>query len=130
MLRRSWGRGVTEHGVEVTLASGAQAQGMSFDEVEIVTHQLDDGLYYLEGAGGNIAVSVGEDGVLIVDDQFAPLSDKIMAAIRELTDKPVTFVINTHHHGDHVGGNEKFAAAGATSRSTCRRRRVPLRARL
>jgi glyoxylase-like metal-dependent hydrolase (beta-lactamase superfamily II) len=68
----------------------------------------------LEGQGGNIAVSVGDDGVLIVDDQFAPLSEKILAAIAALSDHPVSFVINTHHHGDHSGGNANMAATGAT----------------
>ena len=96
----------------IAVAGGAQAQ--DFDDVEIVTHPLADGLYYLEGQGGNIAVSVGEDGVLIVDDQYAPLSEKIMAAIAALSDKPVSFVVNTHHHGDHTGGNANFAMAGAT----------------
>lgn len=93
-------------------AGAAQAQDMS--DVEIVAHPLADGLYYLEGQGGNIAVSVGEDGVLIVDDQYAPLSDRIMAAIGELSDHPVRFVVNTHHHGDHTGGNANFGDAGAT----------------
>lgn len=95
-------------------AGGAWAQAQDFDAVEITTHRLADGLYYLEGQGGNIAVSVGEDGVLIVDDQFEPLSEKIMEAIAALSDHPVRFVVNTHHHGDHTGGNDNFAAAGAT----------------
>jgi glyoxylase-like metal-dependent hydrolase (beta-lactamase superfamily II) len=95
-------------------AGGAQAQAPNFDEVQITTHQLADGLYYLEGQGGNIAVSVGDDGVLIVDDQFAPLSQKILDAIAALSDHPVRFVINTHHHGDHTGGNANMAATGAT----------------
>jgi glyoxylase-like metal-dependent hydrolase (beta-lactamase superfamily II) len=96
-------------------AGGAHTQqAPDFDAVEITTHQLADGLYYLEGQGGNIAVSVGEEGVLIVDDQFEPLSEKIMAAIAALSDHPVRFVVNTHHHGDHTGGNDNFAAAGAT----------------
>ncbi len=96
-------------------ASGAaSAQAQNFDAVEITTHQLADGLYYLEGQGGNIAVSVGDDGVLIVDDQFAPLSEKILAAIAALSDHPVAFVINTHHHGDHTGGNANMVTAGAT----------------
>ncbi len=95
-------------------ASGAFAQGQDFSAVEIKTTPLAEGLYMLEGQGGNIAVSVGEDGVLIVDDQFAPLSEKIQAAIAALSDHPVTFVINTHHHGDHTGGNDNFGAAGAT----------------
>src|SRR5260370_21087251 len=70
----------------------------------------------LEGQGGNIAASVGEDGIVIVDDQFAPLAEKIQAALKDLkiTDKPVRFVINTHYHGDHSGGNEPFSNAGST----------------
>jgi cyclase len=70
----------------------------------------------IEGAGGNIAASVGEDGIVIVDDQFAPLADKIQAALKRLgiTDKPVRFVINTHYHGDHTGGNVPFANGGST----------------
>jgi glyoxylase-like metal-dependent hydrolase (beta-lactamase superfamily II) len=62
----------------------------------------------LEGSGGNIGVSVGEDGIVIVDDQFAPLAPKIKAALKDLTDKPLRFVLNTHFHGDHTGGNAQF----------------------
>ncbi|MGD2131968.1 MAG: MBL fold metallo-hydrolase [Maricaulaceae bacterium] len=94
--------------------SNAPAQAQDFDDVEIITHELAPGLYYLEGRGGNIGVSVGEDGVFLVDDQFAPLTDKIVNAIAELTDQPVRFILNTHHHGDHVGGNANFGATGAT----------------
>jgi len=70
----------------------------------------------LEGQGGNIAASVGEDGIVIVDDQFAPLAEKIQASLKSLsiTDKPVRFVINTHYHGDHSGGNAPFANSGST----------------
>lgn len=68
----------------------------------------------LEGAGGNIGISIGEDGVFIIDDQFAPLSDKIKSAIIALSDQPLKFLVNTHHHGDHSGGNENMAKAGAT----------------
>ena len=84
-----------------------------FSGVEIRTTQLANGLYMMEGAGGNLAVSVGEDGAFLVDDQFAPLSGKIMAAISELTDSEVEFLVNTHWHGDHTGGNEAFGNAGA-----------------
>jgi cyclase len=71
----------------------------------------------LEGAGGNIAASVGEDGIVIVDDEFAPLADKIQAALKNLgiTDRPVRLVINTHYHGDHTGGNVPFNNAGTTT---------------
>jgi cyclase len=66
----------------------------------------------LQGVGGNIAASVGDDGIAIVDDQFAPLAEKIRAALKDITgkDKPVRFVINTHYHGDHTGGNLNFSA--------------------
>src|SRR5438552_10102883 len=66
-------------------------------------------MYMLEGSGGNIGASVGEDGIVIVDDQFAPLAEKIRAALKGITDKPVRFVINTHWHGDHTGGNANFS---------------------
>lgn len=82
-------------------------------DVEIIPHQLYEGVYYLQGQGGNIGVSIGEDGVFLIDDQFAPLSDKILDAISELTNEPVRFVFNTHNHGDHVGGNANMAAQGA-----------------
>jgi len=85
----------------------------NMDDVEIIPHQLTDNLYYLEGQGGNIGVSIGEDGVFLVDDQFAPLSRKILDTIAELTDQPVRFVFNTHIHGDHVGGNLNMAQQGA-----------------
>lgn len=95
-----------------SLASTAQAQ-RDFSKVEIKTTQVADGIYMLAGAGGNIGVSVGTDGVFVIDDQFAPLSEKIMTAIRRLSDKPIAYVINTHWHGDHTGGNENFGKAGA-----------------
>lgn len=85
-----------------------------FDNVEIKTTQLSEHTYMLEGAGGNIGVSIGDDGVFVIDDQFAPLSEKILTAIKVLSDKPLTFLVNTHFHGDHSGGNENMAKAGAT----------------
>ncbi|MEM9617578.1 MAG: MBL fold metallo-hydrolase [Pseudomonadota bacterium] len=93
-------------------ASPALAQ-RDFSAVEIKVTEVTDGIYMLEGSGGNIGLSVGEDGAFVIDDQFAPLSDKIMAAIKTVTDKPVEFVLNTHHHGDHTGGNEAFGETGA-----------------
>ena len=89
------------------------AQSGDLDRVEIETLHVSGNIYMLVGAGGNIAVSVGDDGVFIVDNQYAPLTEKIVAAIRELSDRPIGFVINTHYHGDHVGGNENFAGMGA-----------------
>ncbi len=84
-----------------------------FSAVEIEAVQAADGVYMLVGAGGNIGLSVGDDGAFVIDDQFAPLSDKIMAAIAEITDADIEFLVNTHFHGDHTGGNEAFGAAGA-----------------
>ena len=76
-----------------------------FAKVQIEVTKVAGSVYMLKGEGGNIAVSVGEDGVVIVDDQYAPLVDKIRAALRGITDKPVRFILNTHYHGDHTGGN-------------------------
>ena len=89
------------------------AEAPDFSKVEIVTTRLAPGLALLVGSGGNIAVSTGTNGPIIVDDQFAPLAPKIKAAIKALQDAPVRFVINTHHHFDHVGGNQAFGSAGA-----------------
>ena len=87
------------------LAFGAHAQQRNFDAVQIKTTQVADGIYMLEGEGGNIGVSAGEDGVFLIDDQFAPLTPKIVAAVKAISDKPIRFLMNTHWHGDHVGGN-------------------------
>jgi glyoxylase-like metal-dependent hydrolase (beta-lactamase superfamily II) len=84
-----------------------------FANVEIKITPIRDGLALLTGQGGNIVVSTGADGSFIIDDQFAALSDKIRAAIATLSDQPVRFVLNTHFHGDHTGGNENFGLAGA-----------------
>ena len=85
----------------------------SFDNVEIQTIKAADGIYMLTGKGGNIGLAVGTDGVFLIDDQFAPLSDKILAAITQVSDKPVKFVLNTHWHPDHTGGNENLGGSGA-----------------
>jgi len=84
-----------------------------FSKVEIRTEKLSDTVYMLTGAGGNLGLSVGEDAVFLVDDQFAPLTPKIEAAIAKITPKPVKFVLNTHWHFDHTGGNENLGKAGA-----------------
>jgi glyoxylase-like metal-dependent hydrolase (beta-lactamase superfamily II) len=98
----------------ITLVAGvARGQQQDFSKVTIKTTKVAEGVYMLEGAGGNIGVSVGEDGVVVIDDQFGPLTPKIQAAIGAITKKPIKFVLNTHWHGDHVGGNENLAAAGA-----------------
>jgi cyclase len=94
-------------------ASPAQAQDRDFASVEIAAKPIRGGVYMLTGAGGNMAVSAGEDGVFLVDDQFAPLTEKITAAIRQIQDEPVRFVVNTHWHGDHTGGNENLGESGA-----------------
>jgi glyoxylase-like metal-dependent hydrolase (beta-lactamase superfamily II) len=94
------------------LAAPAGAQ-QDFSKVEITTERIAPGVAVLFGAGGNIALSYGEDGNVIVDDQFAPLTDKIERAIRAIDKDPVRFVINTHWHFDHTGGNENFGKAGA-----------------
>lgn len=90
-----------------------QAQ-QDWDAVEIIPEKINENLYALFGSGGNIGLFVGEDGTLIIDDQYAPLSDKIKASISRITDDPVKYVINTHWHGDHTGGNEAFGNDGAT----------------
>ncbi len=94
------------------LTGVAQAQ-QDFSSVTIRSEQVAEGIYMLQGSGGNIGLSFGEDGAFLIDDQYAPLSDKIMAAVKELTDGEIRFVINTHWHGDHTGGNENFGNSGA-----------------
>ena len=93
------------------LSSSVAAQGR-FDDVQIKTVKVAENVYMLVGSGGNIGLSIGEDGAFMIDDQFAPLTDKILAAVRTLTDQPVRFLVNTHWHGDHVGGNENMGKAG------------------
>lgn len=95
------------------LVSSFQVRSQDFDAVQITTVPVRDGIYMLQGSGGNIGVSVGDDGTMIVDDQFAPLTGRINAAIRALTDMPVTFVVNSHFHYDHTDGNTNFGRAGA-----------------
>ena len=89
-------------------------QTQNFDAVEIKIQPAQGHVYMLVGAGGNITVQVGSEGVLIVDTQYAPLSNKIVTAIRTLSKAPIRYIINTHVHGDHVGGNENLRKAGAT----------------
>ena len=83
------------------------------NDVTITTEKLTEQIYLLKGQGGNIGLFIGEDAVFMIDDQFAPLTPKILAAIQEITDKPVTYLVNTHWHGDHTGGNEHMEKEGA-----------------
>ena len=102
--------------VLAVLAPGAAlSQDDDFASVEIVPHHVRGSVYYLEGRGGNIGVSLGDSGVVLVDSQFAPLTDRITAAVASLSDADIRFVINTHVHGDHVGGNANLAALGVST---------------
>jgi cyclase len=94
---------------------GAHAQAVDFQNTEIQTVKISDGLYVLMGgpAQGNIAVSVGSDGILLIDSMYAPMHDKIMVALRKISNQPIRYVINTHLHGDHTAGNEAMAKLGA-----------------
>ncbi|MSR11056.1 MAG: MBL fold metallo-hydrolase [Gammaproteobacteria bacterium] len=93
------------------LAVPALAQ-QDFSAVQIIPHHVAGSVYYLEGQGGNIGLSVGTDGVVMIDDQFAPLTDRIVAAIKQLNSGEIRFLINTHVHGDHTGGNENMGKLG------------------
>ncbi len=95
----------------LSLSSIALAQ--DFSGVEIRAEKLSDSVYVLFGAGGNMGMSVGDDGVFLIDDQFAPLTDKIKKAINKISDEPIRFVVNTHFHFDHSGGNENLGKEGA-----------------
>ena len=96
----------------MTPAARAQ-RGINFDAARIQTVPIDNGFYVLVGEGGNILVSSGDDGILLVDTQYAPMHQKIMDAISKISPLPIRFVINTHDHVDHTGGNELMAKAGA-----------------
>jgi glyoxylase-like metal-dependent hydrolase (beta-lactamase superfamily II) len=97
----------------VALCASPAAAQRDFSGVEIEAEKVADGLYMLTGSGGNMGLSVGEDGAYLIDDQYAPLTGKILAAVKKLTPEPVRFVVNTHYHGDHTGGNENMGEAGA-----------------
>ncbi len=98
----------------VLVAVSAAAQGQpDFSQVQIKPTKINDKFYTLEGQGGMIGILTGPDGVFMVDAQFAPLSGKIAAAIKQITPGPIRFIVNTHVHGDHTGGNENFAKMGA-----------------
>jgi glyoxylase-like metal-dependent hydrolase (beta-lactamase superfamily II) len=99
--------------VAFALPANAQ-QNIDFSKVEIKTIDLGHNTYRLEGQGGNITVAVGSDGIIMVDGQYAPLHDKIKAAISAISPLPIKYLINTHFHADHTGGNEAFQKDGAT----------------
>jgi cyclase len=95
------------------VAGVALAQGQQdFSAVQIKVHQVSGNFYYLEGQGGNVGVLVGDDGVLMIDDQFAPLTEKLVAAVRTISNKPIKLLVNTHIHGDHTGGNANIGGMG------------------
>lgn len=96
----------------ILLASASNATAQD-NEVEFTNFQLSDTIYMLRGRGGNIGISTGEDGLYIIDDQVQPITEQLLKAIREISDKPIRFVINTHYHYDHVGGNESVGGTGA-----------------
>src|SRR5712671_6081229 len=96
------------------LAGTALAQQPDRSQVQIKTTDLGNKTYMLEGAGGNITIAVGTDGLIMVDTQFADLSDRIKAAIKAISPLPIKYIINTHFHGDHTGGNANFQKDGAT----------------
>ena len=99
--------------VAVLGATAAAQQQPDYSKVQIKTTDLGNRTYMLEGQGGNITVAVGDDGVIMVDGEFAPLHDKIKAAVAAVSKQPIKYLINTHFHGDHTGGNEPFAKDGA-----------------
>src|SRR5918911_3791675 len=100
------------------------AAQQDFSKVEMKATRVAGNVYMLEGAGGNIGVSVGADGLLIVDDQFAPLADKIRAGLKTLGEGKLKFVLNTHYHGDHTGGNAQFSAEAPIIAQTNVRKRL------
>jgi glyoxylase-like metal-dependent hydrolase (beta-lactamase superfamily II) len=100
-------------GLAAAFLLSAPLSAQNYDTVQVRSSMLARGVYMLTGAGGNIGLSVGDDAAFVVDDQFAPLTPKILAAIAAITPKPVRFVVNTHWHFDHTGGNENMGKAGA-----------------
>jgi glyoxylase-like metal-dependent hydrolase (beta-lactamase superfamily II) len=109
-MARAWGLSFS---VVVLLSGAAVALAQQdLSKVEVTSEKVAEGVYMLKGAGGNIGLSVGADAAFLVDDQYAPLTPKIKAAVAALTSKPVKFVLNTHWHGDHTGGNKDLGEAG------------------
>ena len=106
MMKCAWAAGL------LLLAAGPAAAQTDYSKVEMKTTDLGHKTYMIEGAGGNITAAVGDDGIILVDGQFAPLHDKIVAAVAGISRAPIRFLVNTHYHGDHTGGNEGFAKDG------------------
>ncbi|HEY0139656.1 MAG TPA: MBL fold metallo-hydrolase [Thermoanaerobaculia bacterium] len=107
----------------LTLATFTASAQQDFSKVEVKVEKVAGNVYMLTGAGGNIGVSAGDDGLIIIDDQYAPLAPKIEAALRSISNKPVRFILNTHYHGDHTGGNEHFGkSAPIVAHENVRRR--------
>jgi len=94
------------------LAAPLGAQQRDFGDVRITPHHVAGSVYYLEGQGGHVVVSAGDDGVVMIDDQFAPLTERIIAAVRTISDEEIRFLVNTHVHPDHTGGNENIGRLG------------------
>jgi cyclase len=108
-----WGWGVLLAG-QVAAAQAPAPQGAAPQEVKVVTTKLGGNVYGIDGQGGRAAALVGPDGIFLVDSQFAPVTEKIVAALKALSPAPLRFLVNTHVHGDHSGGNENFAKLGVT----------------
>jgi glyoxylase-like metal-dependent hydrolase (beta-lactamase superfamily II) len=107
----------------LTLLAFAASAQQDFSKVEVKAAKVAGNVYMLTGAGGNIGVSVGDDGIILIDDQYAPLAPKIEAALRTISTKPIRFILNTHYHGDHTGGNEHFGkSAPIVAHENVRRR--------
>jgi glyoxylase-like metal-dependent hydrolase (beta-lactamase superfamily II) len=101
-------------GLAILLAASTPllAQQRDWSKVEIKAEKIAEGVWMITGAGGNIGLSAGPDGAFLIDDQYAPLTEKILAAVKSVTDQPIEFVLNTHYHPDHAGGNENLGKAG------------------